>query len=91
MLTQTNTATSRRVFDEATVEAVWNKAAMSQEHAPLRVDPYGALMWRQGYGNTNTKLGWEIGYRTPPNRGGSDDLGNLQPLQWENYRQNGHG
>ena len=27
-----------------------------------------------------SKLGWEIGYRTPPNRGGSNDLENLQPF-----------
>jgi hypothetical protein len=90
MLTQLNSGVLNRIFDEATVEAVWNKAAVSSDHPPLRVDPYGALIWRGGYGNTNSRLGWEIGYRTPPSRGGSDDLGNLQPLQWENYRQNGH-
>ena len=91
MLRQLSVDTSGKPFDEATVEAVWSKAPVSGDHPPLRVDPYGALIWRGGYGNTNSKLGWEIGYRTPPSRGGSDDLDNLQALQWENSRHNGHG
>ena len=90
-LKQPNTDSSGQPFDAATIEAVWSKAATSSEHPPLRLDPYGALIWREGYGNNNTKLGWEIGFRTPPSRGGSDDLENLQPLQWENNRHNGHG
>ena len=90
MSKQPSTDVTGKPFDAATIEAVWNKAPISSDHSPLRLDPYGALIWRGGYGNTNSKLGWEIGYRTSPGRGGSDDLGNLQPLQWENYRQNGH-
>ena len=91
MLKQLDTYVSGKRFDAETIEAVWKKAPVSSDHPPLRVDSYGALIWRQGYGNTNSKFGWEIGYRTPPSRGGSDDLGNLQPLQWENYRHNGNG
>ena len=90
MLKQPSIDAAGTPFDEETVEAVWNKAPISTDHPPLRVDPYGALIWKEGYGNTSSKLGWGIGYRIPPSRGGSDDLGNLQPLQWENYRQNGH-
>jgi len=90
MFKQPNTDSSGKPFDEATIEAVWSKAAVSREHSPLRLDPYGALIWREGYGNTNSKLGWEIGYRTPLTRGGRDDVENLQPLQWENNRHNGY-
>lgn len=82
---------SGKPFDAATIEAVWNKATPSSDHPPLRLDPYGALIWKEGYGNTNSKLGWEIGYRVSLARGGSSDLENLQPLQWENSRHNGHG
>ena len=82
---------SGKPFDAATIEAVWNKATPSSDHPPLRLDPYGALIWKDGYGNTNSKLGWEIGYRISPARGGTSDLDNLQPLQWENSRHNGHG
>jgi hypothetical protein len=91
MLKQPSTDILGKPFDEAIVEAVWNKAGISREHPPLRLDPYGALIWKEGYGNTNSKFGWEIGHRTPPSKGGGDDLDNLQPLQWENSRSNGHG
>jgi hypothetical protein len=91
MLRLSNRDASGKPFDERIVEAVWSKAPISREHPPLRVDVYGALIWRAGYGNTNTKLGWEIGHKTPPIRGGTDELDNLQPLQWENNRHNGNG
>jgi 5-methylcytosine-specific restriction endonuclease McrA len=78
-----------RPFDEATIEAVWNKAAPSDEHPPLRVDAHGALIWREGYGNNSSKFGWEIGHRIPVSQGGGDDLDNLEPLQWQNNRRNG--
>jgi hypothetical protein len=55
----------------------------------MRVDAYGALIWRAGYGNINSKFGWEIGHRRPLTNGAADALDNLQPLQWENNRRNG--
>jgi len=86
-----NTDASGKPFDEATVEAVWRKAPISSEHPPLRVDVYGALIWRGGYGNSNSRLGWEIGHKNPFANGGRDELENLQPLQWQNNRRNGDG
>ncbi len=44
-------------------------------------------MWRDAYGNTNSKLGWEIDHLIPVEEGGTDDPDNLQPLQWENHRR----
>jgi hypothetical protein len=84
-----NTDMSGKPFDAAIVEAVWNKAVPCHEHPPLRVDAYGALIWREGYGNSSSRFGWEIGRRTPLSQGGGDDLENLVPLQWENNRRNG--
>jgi hypothetical protein len=55
------------------------------------VDAYGALIWRGGYGNINSKFGWEIGYKRPLPNGAIDELENLQPLQWQNNRRNGDG
>ena len=85
-----NTDESGKPFDETIIEAVWSRAPISSDHPPLRVDAYGALIWRGGYGNTNTKFGWEIAHKTPPCNGGKDELDNLQPMQWQNNRRNDH-
>ena len=89
MFRQPSTNSSGKPFDEATVEAVWNKAAPSPRHSPLRVDARGALIWKEGYANTNSRFGWVIARRRPLSEGGGDELDNLEPLQWENYRNNG--
>jgi hypothetical protein len=89
MSRHSNTDASGKLFDEKIVEAVWTKAPISCEHPPLRVDVYGALIWRGGYGNINSRLGWEIGRKRPIPNGGGDELENLQPLQWQNNRRNG--
>jgi hypothetical protein len=91
MARQLNRDVSGKPFDETIVEAVWSKAPISSEHPPLRVDAYGALIWRGGYGNTNSKFGWEIGRKKPMPNGGNDELDNLQPLQWQNNRRDGDG
>jgi hypothetical protein len=82
-----NTDASGKPFDGATIEAVWNKAEISREHPPLRVDSFGSLIWKEGYGNTSSKVGWEIDHILPVAQGGGDQLENLQPLQWENNRR----
>ena len=85
-----STDASGKPFDAATIEAVWSKATASREHPPMRVDAFGALIWKEGYGNTASKFGWEIGHRQPLGKGGGDQLENLEPRQWENNRPNGH-
>ena len=89
MFKQSNTDTSGKPFDAATIEKVWSRAPLSSEHPPLRVDAFGALIWKEGFGNTNSKFGWEIGRRQPLANGAADELENLQPVQWENNRRNG--
>ncbi len=75
-----------RPFDNATVEAVWQKARASDEHRPFRLDAFGSLIWRPAYGNTISKFGWEIDHIKPVAEGGGDELENLRPLQWENNK-----
>ena len=58
---------------------------------PLRVDAFGSLIWKEAYGNTNSKLGWEIDHIRPVASGGGDEIENLQPLQWENNRKRYRG
>jgi hypothetical protein len=84
-----NTNESGKPFDEATIKAVWEKARVSAAHHPLRIDACGSIIWKEAYGNMNSKLGWEIDHIKPVAEGGGDELENLQPLQWQNNRRKG--
>jgi len=84
-----NTTTTGGRFDDATVEAVWRKATPEPAYAGFSKDPCGASMQRSKYGDTSTKYGWEIDHKKPIAAGGTDNLDNLQALQWENNRHKG--
>jgi 5-methylcytosine-specific restriction endonuclease McrA len=49
----------------------------------------GNVMKSSDYGNTNSQYGWEVDHIKPVAKGGTDDLSNLQPLQWDNNRKKG--
>lgn len=66
---------------------VWRKGHPIKDYDPnrWRRDDFGRAMKYSEYGNRNSDYGWEIDHIKPKADGGSDDLGNLRPL---NYKSN---
>jgi hypothetical protein len=82
---------SGRDFSPAWVRAVWGRGRTVRLLDPneFREDIYGNPIRYSHYGQTASALGWEIDHVVPVARGGSDDLRNLQPLQWRANRRKG--
>jgi hypothetical protein len=78
-------------FNELEISAVWSKARAipGLDMRFWRQDLCGAYMSRQEYGNTKSIYGWEIDHIQPVAYQGTDNINNLQALQWENNRRKG--
>jgi hypothetical protein len=93
LLRRSSTARNGSTFNPLTIQLVWNKARVAAGFDPnaRRLDACGAFIDRAKYGDAASKTGtgWEIDHILPVSRGGSDELANLQPLQWSNNREKG--
>ena len=72
------------------IEEVWEKAKEMRSKDPdiQRKDKYDNKIRFGSYG-TQGDYGWEIDHKNPKDKGGSDQLKNLQPLHWEENREKG--
>jgi hypothetical protein len=70
-------------WNEEMIQCVWEKGriASGNDKNRWRKDECGAWMGRQEYGKRDSEYGWEIDHISP---GGTDELDNLRPLQWQN-------
>jgi 5-methylcytosine-specific restriction endonuclease McrA len=77
-------------YSDEKLEKIWEKAKVPNEEIKneWRKDYAGAWINKAKYGE-ESDYGWEVDHAKPSAKGGSDELNNLVPLQWNNNRTKG--
>ena len=80
-------------FTDQEILEVWEKGhlvpAIDKGGVDWREDDFGNPICFDYYGNRNSMYGWEIDHIISFSDGGTDDIFNLRPLQWEaNVKRN---
>jgi 5-methylcytosine-specific restriction endonuclease McrA len=86
-----NTDRNGNAWTEQQKKAVWVKGTTIDGYDSniLHRDKCGKNMQYSEHGNRNSNNGWEIDHINPVANGGGDEIGNLQPLNWENNAKKG--
>lgn len=76
-------------YTEEKLQKIWEKGKIVSGYDPnvYRKDVCNAWMKRDEHGNPNSIVGWEVDHIIPESEGGSSELHNLRPMQWENNRE----
>jgi hypothetical protein len=80
-------------YSENTIWGVWSKGEIFSGNDPIfwRRDACGAWIFRGNYERKDSEYGWVIDHIKPIAEGGTEDISNLRPMQWENTRRKADG
>ena len=88
MARKRGTDTGGRKFCPERVDEVWEKGKRIPGKDPnlYRRDEADNVLYKPSYGK-NSDMGWEVDHKKPVDKGGTDNLRNLQPLQKDENRE----
>jgi 5-methylcytosine-specific restriction endonuclease McrA len=74
-------------FSQAQILDIWEKAKPIEGKNPkqIRKDKFGKEIAFDAYGLESPK-GWNVHHIVPLEKGGKNDISNLEPLHWKNHK-----